>query len=405
VYPQQPQSAFSFNFDPNILAQISANPNQNNSGAQNPSGFSSLSFNQPQANPSTGNQPPSVSPQNILSTGLQAIKPVSNPITGGVNSALNSFGTKLGFAGSSVDSAANLASFGVAPGASTEAAAAAADATASFAPGTSSLGASTFGGTLSGTLGAAGLGYLGGTILSKFTGGNPTGSGIGGAIGAAAGFAGAEAIGAMIGTTILPGVGSLVGGIGGALFGGMFGGGGSPATQVSQFDYRPGDPTSTPNYLTRGGASTNDATKINQGIQPLLQAASKELGFTIPSNISVSAGTNSLHPLESGKPGYIGASDGKSSWDLAKVAFNPSDSASTNNAYLQEIKSIAKASGYTDMNALESWFTQRQQQASGVGMEPQIPNNPKAQGPSEWEKFLTNYKAQQNANAAPTPTA
>jgi len=77
---------------------------------------------------------------------------------------------------------------------------------------TGTLGGSLTNATLSGTLGAAGLGGLAGNFLGKI-GGSSTGGSIGGAAGAA------------IGNMILPGVGGFIGGGLGGVLGGFFGGG------------------------------------------------------------------------------------------------------------------------------------------------------------------------------------
>lgn len=69
------------------------------------------------------------------------------------------------------------------------------------------------GATLMGTLGAAGLGFAGGSLLASLTGGNAIGGGIGGGLGAGLGFA----VGGPLG--------GVLGGLGGSLLGGLFGGG------------------------------------------------------------------------------------------------------------------------------------------------------------------------------------
>jgi hypothetical protein len=74
-----------------------------------------------------------------------------------------------------------------------------------------------FSASLSGTLGAAGLGALGGGLIAQLTGGNPVGGSIGGALGAG------------LGAALFPALGPLapiLGGIGGSLLGSLFGGGG-----------------------------------------------------------------------------------------------------------------------------------------------------------------------------------
>ena len=65
--------------------------------------------------------------------------------------------------------------------------------------------------SLGATLGIAGLGAMGGSMLASVTGGNTTGGAVGGAIGATAGF-------------LLGGpVGALIGGAAGGALGGLFG--------------------------------------------------------------------------------------------------------------------------------------------------------------------------------------
>lgn len=73
----------------------------------------------------------------------------------------------------------------------------------------------TVGSTIGSFLLPAGLGYLGGGLLSRLTGGNQTGGSLGGAAGAV--------LGQMF--IPIPGLGALIGGVGGSLLGGLFGGG------------------------------------------------------------------------------------------------------------------------------------------------------------------------------------
>lgn len=118
----------------------------------------------------------------------------SLPGLGGIVSSVNGFGASLGFAATPGGFAA--------PGAF-----------AAGAAGPPAVMGGFFGSgaTLAGTLGAAGIGAFGGTLLAQLTGGNQVGGGIGGALGAGIGFAVGGPIGGVIGGTL--------GGLGGSLFG------------------------------------------------------------------------------------------------------------------------------------------------------------------------------------------
>jgi hypothetical protein len=95
--------------------------------------------------------------------------------------------------------------------------------------------------SLGSVAGAAGLGYIGGGMLAKATGGNQTGGSIGGAIGGALGsYAAGTATGLAVGAAfgigaqalnfIVPGLGIIVGGLAGSLIGNK-----KPATRASDF--------------------------------------------------------------------------------------------------------------------------------------------------------------------------
>jgi hypothetical protein len=78
--------------------------------------------------------------------------------------------------------------------------------------GSATAGASTALGTIASYAGPMALGYFGGTLMSKVTGGNPVGSGIGGAVGVGIGLAAG-----------LGPVGLLLAGVAGSAIGGLFG--------------------------------------------------------------------------------------------------------------------------------------------------------------------------------------
>lgn len=321
----------------------------------------------------------------------------ASPLVG----AINNFGTNLGFAATSADSAANLAAFGVAPGASTEAAAAAADSTASFAAGTSDLGASTVGATLSGTLGAAGLGYLGGGILAHALGENSTGGSIGGAIGAGAGMAvGASSamLGAELGSFAGP-VGAIVGGIGGALFGGLFGNNSTPTSaSTASYSLNPGG-----GLTYAGGSSKNPSPQTNAfdstaatNFSNLTNAASTALGIQFNNTSGLAVGDSTQH----GGAWIEGGSSGK-------VFFDPSNTQQSQNAYLKALIGVANQAGYTNNQAITDWYNKNyvNSTAGASNQPPSLPNNPNASaGTNSFQQFIANYKAQQAAGAAPTQT-
>jgi hypothetical protein len=125
--------------------------------------------------------------------------PSGGPFSG-ITNGIDKIGGGLGFAGP------NMAPVLDASGALTGTA-------GSTLPGVSSAGTGIMGSgtTLSGALGAAGIGAFAGSFLGKI-GGNPVGGSIGGGLGAGIGMAAFGPIGGIIG--------GLIGGIGGGFFGG-----------------------------------------------------------------------------------------------------------------------------------------------------------------------------------------
>ena len=178
-------------------------------------------------------------------SGLSAASSISqltgfNPLSGvfsGIGQSINNFGASIGFA--------NPLPAGVA---------------GPPLPGTLFPGAS-----LSGTLGAAGLGALGGGIIAQLTGGSQLGGTIGGGLGAGAGFA----LGSLtplgpIGGAILGGV---LGGAGGGILGGPFGG--KKKSSVGPFSFsrtrvRDGRAVLGTQFADNGGRFDNPATGTQQ---------------------------------------------------------------------------------------------------------------------------------------------
>lgn len=247
--------------------------------------------------------------------------------------------------------------------------------------------------TLSGALTAAGLGAVGGGMLASALGENPTGGSIGGGIGAVAGFAVGGPIGA------------VVGGIGGSLFGGMFGNNTPPTS----------DTTTTSNISSTGGLqNTTTASKnpssgtdaftasAQENFASIAGAANTALGIQFNPEVQFVGGDSTRH----GGP-FIGVSDSKTGQDTGAIYFNPQDPASTQQAYAQALSAAASFSGYQDTSKLTDWYnnTYVNSNNGATNIAPSLPNNPNAnQSASTWNNFITQYAANQNANAAPTQT-
>ncbi len=294
--------------------------------------------------------------------------------------AINSFGESIGFGSgaAAIPSGLSAAETGFLTSAQT-------------AAGVGNAGAFT-GATLSGTLGAAGLGFVGGGILANALGENSTGGSIGGGIGAGIGFAVGGPIGA------------LVGGIGGSVFGGMFGNN-TPSTKMADFggNLNKDGTYGGINLISYKGGDKGLATQLGQGISPILQAASSSLGINFNDKVGIQAGYNTLH---SGGPTpyYINLNtnddEARKSMNGTRYFFDPNDKASKDDAYYNVLVNAAAISGYTDTAALKQFYDRYTSGLPTAATPPVVPNNPNSSGPTDWQKYLQNYQEQQNANAA-----
>lgn len=272
-----------------------------------------------------------------------------------------------------------------------------ADATASTdAAGVGGAAASGIG-TLSSTLGGAGIGYLAGGLISHLTGENATGSSIGGAIGGAAGaaFGGAAltSLGLELGSFAGP-VGMAVGAVGGAVLGGLFGNN-SPATSTGGFD---GPLSSTgsvtdPLYGSKNG-STEEAHNIDNQVDTLFSDASKKLNLDFGSNVYIKGGTNTLHSgpggsLNAAQIGYLDVMNSKTG-DLTRFNFDPADLQQKQTAYIGALKQAASVAGYTNTDALNSYINSLTTDTVGTGAIRSMPNVP--------------VNTNQGTNNATTPT-
>lgn len=396
-------SAFSFQYNPSIITAYSANPNANIAGGINPT-QNQLATLQPQAQDNSQQTSPTslIQPklinysQNIQSSGSgqsQQSSPsslnsnavnllssaaqqsgVGKSVLGGLTSSINNFGMGLGFG------SGGGASEAISP------ALAAADPSlvasgASVSEGAASAG-SLSGATLSATLGAAALGFIGGGILAGALGENSTGGSIGGGIGAGIGFAVAGPIGA------------LIGGVGGSIFGGMFGGN-KPATAADTYSsYLAPDGTMT--FREHGAKNPGQYAGYGQQVAnqfgQLSSAMAKDLGIQYAKDSYISSGISTLHG-----GAYITDNQGN------QIFYDVSNPADQQRAFKQALETSALNSGFTDKSAVDNWFAAHQGGGQATeAVAPSIPNNPHgSEDQNSWQQFLSNYKAQQNANAAP----
>lgn len=317
----------------------------------------------------------------LASQGKSSIDFLSGKSFGGVNSAVNSFGSSLGFASGAT--APTYLTAGAMPWQTVGAVANPSYASGLLAAGPSNVvssGASTAGSlstaTLGQTLGAAGIGAFAGNFLGKI-GGNSTGGSIGGAIGAGIGMAFGPP-GAILG--------GLIGGIGGGFFGSK-----SKPTQADTY-YTFMAPDGTLSYRDSGSKNPGQFAGFGKSIADefgqLSSSLSKDLGIQFEKDSRFSSGISTLH-------GGAYVTDNKTN----QIFFDYKDEASKRNAYLEALKKSAQNSGYTNMEAIDKWF-QSKSMNGGRG----TPNIAPATTPpaSQFKQFVEQYKAQQNANAAPS---
>lgn len=312
-------------------------------------------------------------------------------IVSGVKSAVNNFGTGIGFAPGTV-------SYGTQFGPSLPGAAETAFGPGAVNAGTAVEGSLGTSATLSSVIGGAGFGVGIGGLLNK---GNPVagmiGGGLGGAIGAATGITSGIAMGAELGS-IVPGLGTVIGAVAGGLASRMFGNK-KPATSASEFAAQTG-------YNDNGGFADSGFGSVSYGaknagaydgynnklasqLNDELQKAKGILGIDF-SKGEVRGGVNTIHS-PSGQPGYIMAAG-------QTFGFDPSKDDSRNAAIQQAVSAIAKTSGASD-EAITGMLDKLNAPAGTSGTPMVAPAA--SQGPSQFQTFLENYKSTQNANAAP----
>lgn len=268
------------------------------------------------------------------------------------------------------------------------------------------LGATSLSGVLQGAAFGAGIGGL---LNSKNPVAGMIGGGLGGAVGSVALGGLTTGIGAALGGTqmgaaigsILPGVGTVIGAVAGGLLSKAFGGK-KPATKASSFaaDALNPDGTFVNARVGSKGLGSEYGQQAQQEFGSLLTGASKALGIKFSNTTSFNSGINTLR---SGgpQPGYIEVmGDGVAGPGTNKTAFfyDPNDQKAKNEAYKQALTLAASRSGYTDTAKIDEYF----KNPTSANQSNSIKVAPKQSGPSQFEQFVINYKAQQNANAAPS---
>jgi len=261
------------------------------------------------------------------------------------------------------------------------------------------------GGTLSGALGAAGIGALAGGFLGKI-GGNSTGGSIGGAIGAGAGMAGAFSTIGLAGGPVGAIVGGLVGGIAGGFFGGK-----KPPTATYQDQL-----ASSPNgvdVLSNTGKNGGSVAPAVQAFNKQLSAATKDaynylkpLGIDI-SGFGVVNGYNTLYsPTGTGGYTYIGINTPQNTKNYSDelIGWSADDPDSQQAAIAKSIATMASRAGASQdqINQMAQQLAiNSTPQGQAYNGQPIIPVTG-----SQFADYMTKFKTQGTPDAqspAPTP--
>lgn len=185
------------------------------------------------------------------------------------------------------------------------------------------------GATLTGTLGAAGIGSLAGNFLGGI-GGNKQGGSIGGGVGAGIGYAVGGPVGGVIG--------GLVGGIGGGFFGS-----GKPKVKASEFDglIAPTGGFSTNSYGSKT-MDTSYAKGLSQDFGQHLAAFQQAVGQELKP-VFMRGGFNDKQM--GGGFLQIGSVNNSDYGKYTDIRFNPDDQTSKNSGYAQALRLVGERSG------------------------------------------------------------
>jgi hypothetical protein len=319
-------------------------------------------------------------------------------IFGNINSAINNFGSSLGFASGNVMYPAST--FGAIgpqlPGAASGLIGPVAPGMAGT-PVAGSLGTTS---TLGGILGGAGFGAFAGGFLGRI-GGNPTGGMIGGALGGALGAATGLSSGIAMGSTlgsIVPGLGTVIGAGLGGLIGGFFGGG-KPATSADTYGALI-NKDGTINYAAGGATGKNAGsyagfgrTNVDQ-FGKMAQEAGKALGIQWNDTQQVNAGISTRHGGAYFDFGLPNEGPRERFW------FDQTNQQSAQDAAVGMLKALAKKSGYEDMEAIDKWVAQRTSGNSASSSNYIVPFKTQ----ERFDDFMSKFKSQDTVNASTTTT-
>lgn len=397
-------STFRLQYDPQYVTAYSANPNAQLPGSINPSQIQNLSL---QNNAQTKEESPIQLNRPILSnisnygqqqqqkqspveSGTNLVSSVGKNFfnTNSITSQIDKFGAGLGFS--------SPATYGTSFGPSMAGAAEA------FGPATlqASTGAATglTSASLSGTLGAAGLGYMGGGVIAHALGLNEKTGSIGGALGAGVGYAGggaaASALGLQLGAAAGP-IGAIVGGIAGAVFGGALGG--KPKVKASQFVGGIGNSADIGSFSYASKSIDNSyAESLSKDLETEWNKAKGILGLTQTQQNSIFGGVNDKYR----HGGFFDVMT-PDNQVLQSYSFDPNDAKGKKAAIQDVVSYIAKLNGVSD-DLISKYRTNQNgidANTSVKDIEPYLPMQSSNQ-PTAWQKYLTDYTAQQNANAA-----
>lgn len=243
--------------------------------------------------------------------------------------------------------------------------------------------------------GGALSGYGIGTLLGGWLGENKKGSQIGGLIG---GGLGAAALGGLTGVSVgatlgsvVPGIGTVIGAVAGSVLGGMFGGKKpNPAGTLGGLTVG-ADGTLAGGSYSGKHLSAADFTPYTTDYQSYLQQQLKKYGIsTISPDASLSFGYDvngsSFSGGSSTNNSAITVANKATPGTQAQYVFDPNDNNSKNTAYQSAFNQLLTYSGI-DPNTIKPVLPT-------TANEVRISATPGQSGPSDWDKFLANYKTQ-----------
>ena len=309
---------------------------------------------------------------NLPSFGFGNNSPFSG-ITSGITNAVDTFGANLGFgAGRSVVGAAGP----LQPVA-----------------GAGSLTSS----SLSGVLGAAGLGSLGGGLIASLTGGNTTGGSIGGGAGAA------------IGNIIAPGIGGIVGGLLGGIGGSLFGGK-KPSNKLQVGFVNLGTGQIDPEGKDKQSQTGKKFSAENGNLRDAISNAAAQTSQFLAANGAKAVGSPKLMLGVGSRDGYWYSNEDYNTpgdWESRQTKVDNANGLA--DGVFNSILKLQNASPELAAQAKQIYYQNlggNSQVAQGGGSTTPSYSVPtvggRRQDVNTFDNFVKQYKSKMNANAAPT---